>query len=150
MKKEFGLVPLRNFGILDEGRNIYRSAQPLYRYEYKWLHNVLGIKVIFDLRPENIDIRSVKGIGIKIKQFRVKDHEIPTVIQANRFIADVTKLREPALIHCTHGHGRTSTFSVLARVALGWSVKDAIKEEKERFHYEFKHELQEEFLLKNY
>jgi protein tyrosine/serine phosphatase len=54
------------------------------------------------------------------------------------------------LFHCEHGHGRTSTFCVLARIADGWSLEAALKEEKNKFHYEFQHHAQEAFLRKHF
>ena len=48
-----GLIPVRNFGILDEVKGLYRSAQPMYGYEYEWLKNVLNVKTIVNLRSES-------------------------------------------------------------------------------------------------
>lgn len=35
--RNLGLIPLRNFGIVDERLGLYRSAQPMYNYEYPWM-----------------------------------------------------------------------------------------------------------------
>lgn len=149
--KHVGLVPLSNFAVLDKTYPIYRSAQPLHGYQYKWLAEVLGIKLIYNLREENIDTRLSLGLGIGIINFPMRDRRPPTLEIANKFIETI-KANEgiPSLIHCEHGHGRTSTFSVLARVALGWDVNAAIREEEEKFHYNFRHESQKDFLVENF
>lgn len=149
-KRDIGLVPLRNFALVDEKKQIYRSAQPLYGYEYRWLSKMLGIKQIFNLRTEEIDARLTTGLGIGVETISIPDRGVPTLKQALDFMDEIRKIKVPSLIHCTHGHGRTSTFSVLVRIAIGWDVHDAIKEEKIKFHYEFAHPLQEEFLIKNF
>jgi hypothetical protein len=44
MKKNTGLVPLRNFAQIS--KNLFRSAQPEYSYEYAWLKKVAMIVVM--------------------------------------------------------------------------------------------------------
>lgn len=150
--KNFGLVPIRNFGVLDYESGIFRSAQPQYAYEYKWLKDVLGIKTIVNLRGElKHDDRFSEGLGIKVINIDIPDHHPPTVEQAEEFIKLVQSgLPFPMLFHCEHGHGRTSTFSVLTKLALGWTLKDALHHEKEEFKYHFRHPKQKHFLKKNY
>lgn len=147
----YGLVPIRNFGVVNVPAKIYRSAQPYYDYEYAWLKNTLGLETIISLRTElNHDIKS--GLAAKydintVLTFEVKDHFPPTKKQADDFIQLVKGLAgSPLLFHCEYGHGRTSTFSCLAKMALGMTVDQAVVDEKERFHYEFRHPAQEEWL----
>lgn len=149
--KSIGLVPLRNFAVIDSKKKIYRSAQPIYGYEYRWLKDVLGIGKLFNLRSEaSIDEKMAVSLGIGVENIQIPDHQPPTVQQAIRFMNEIRQAKVPTLIHCEHGHGRTSTFTVLTRVALGWHVIDAIKEEEKKFHYQFKHNAQKQFLLKNF
>lgn len=151
MERLLGLVPIRNFAhIID---NIYRSAQPLATYEYKWLSEVVGIDIIVNLRAElDHDKQFINEFNFECHTYSVKDHEPPTIEQANGFINLIKDINitSNVLIHCEHGHGRTSTFSVLAKIAKGVTVEDAIADEKSRFHYHFKHHLQEKFLLDNF
>ena len=150
MEKIPGLVPIRNFAIVDENKRLYRSAQPMYRYEYEWLRNKLGLSHIVNLRSESShDNMFAPANGIEVKTIAVPDHKVPTVEQAQDFIEFVQN-NENILFHCEHGHGRTSTFCVLARIATGWTLEDAIKEELEVFGYEFKHPAQLEFLQSNF
>lgn len=146
--KNVGLIPIRNFGALDKKKGLYRSAQPQYGYEYAWLKNVLGLKTIINLRSEsNHDGNEAIKHGINVVNFMVDDHKIPNDAQVEQF----TKLIQdesnfPLLFHCQHGHGRTSTFCVLARLAMGWTLEEALNEEREKFHYQFRYKAQEDFL----
>lgn len=160
-----GLIPLWNFGEIVP--NLYRSAQPLWGFQYKWLKEWLGVSIIVNLRSESRhDSMNSKLYGLNVMNIDVTDHQPPTIEQAVDFmkfienssftngkdssndarhinqVASVT----PILIHCEHGHGRTSTFSVLAKMALGMSLENAIQDERDRFHYEFRHHTQVEWL----
>lgn len=148
MKNNIGLVPLRNFAILESKEGLYRSAQPLYDYEYDWMKKVLNIKTIVNLREESShDTDFATKHGINVINFLVKDHHTPNENQVNEFIKLIQdKENYPLLFHCAHGQGRTSTFCVIARIASGWTLEEAIKEEQELFHYGFKHPAQLNFL----
>lgn len=150
--KNIGLVPLRNFAVVDQELGVYRSAQPLYDYEYEWLKTTLGIKTIVNLRSESNhdDMFAVKH-GIGVIDFYIPDHKEPTKEQMEHFM-DIIKKGErfPLLFHCAHGHGRTSTFCVLTRLAMGWTLNQALKEESEKFHYSFRHKIQIDFLTSNF
>jgi protein-tyrosine phosphatase len=147
--KNIGLVPLQNFAQLNN--NLYRCAQPLYDYQYQWLKEVLNIKTIINLRDENHhdDNYGIK-YGINVINIDVPDHKTPSKEQCEQFMNIIKNNKEPLLIHCEHGHGRTSTFCVLARLAEGWNVNEAIKEEEEKYHYNFKHHSQKQFLINNF
>lgn len=148
MKKSLGLVPLMNFAIVDEDKEIYRSAQPILNYQYGWLKEMLNLKTIVNLRSEaSIDSNHAERAGIKVVEFKVPDHHEPTEEQALEFMKLVKdESNFPLLFHCEHGHGRTSTFCVLLRLAQGWTLDDAMKEETEKFHYKFRHQTQLNFL----
>jgi protein-tyrosine phosphatase len=143
---QIGLVPLRNFAIVSRRRKIYRSAQPMYNYEYKWLAKTLGIKHIINLRSEkNIDEKFAPQHGINVLTIAVKDHHPPTLVQARQFMEFISSTSEPVLFHCEHGHGRTSTFHILTMLALGMSLDRALKNHENNYHYNFKHSYQREF-----
>lgn len=143
--KNLGLIPLTNFGIVIP--KLYRSAQPLFGYQYNWVKEVLGVDTIVNLRSEkNVDQKFCDKLGINSVTFAVKDHFPPTEQMAIDFIEFVKNHKGKMLIHCEHGHGRTSTFSVLSKVAHGFDIEKAIEDERERFHYQFKHKSQEDFL----
>lgn len=146
---KLGLVPLRNFAIVDAKKKIYRSAQPLYSYEYDWLKNKIGIKRIVNLRNElDHDTSFSAKRGIEVIDVSVPDHTIPTLDQAHEFMNTIRTNKVPILIHCAHGHGRTSLFCVLARIAQGWSLDQALEEQEKVFHYTFRHPKQLKFLKK--
>lgn len=90
-------------------------------YEYKWLKDTAQIDKIINLRKEsNHDQFFAPTFGIQVSDYKVPDHEVPTLEQAKNFIDEIkasVKNNQKVLIHCEHGHGRTSTFCVLARIA---------------------------------
>lgn len=148
-----GLVPLMNFAVVDSENHIYRCAQPHIEYQYKWLKDVLKLETIVNLRSElNIDSKFGERHEISVHTFKVADHNEPTVDQANRFVELIRNKKpdSPLLFHCEHGHGRTSTFCVLTRLAQGWALEKALQEESNIFHYSFKHHAQIEFLERFY
>lgn len=148
MNSGIGLVPLRNFGIVREG--LYRSAQPQYGYEYEWLKKTLGIQHIINLRKESRhDTIYAPSHGIEVTNIDVADHNPPSYDQADLFTQLLLR-KVPTLFHCEHGHGRTSTFSVIAKVHAGQTLDQAVKDEEDRFHYQFKHLAQIDFLRKYY
>ena len=139
------LVPIRNFGQLNA--NLYRSAQPMYKYEYEWLVRELVLEKIVNLRSElNHDHMFAEPLGIEVVQIPFPDHKPPTNSQAREWQKLVKENKVPMLFHCEHGHGRTSTMSVLAKMALGDSLEQALRSEKEDFGYEFKHQEQIDWL----
>lgn len=149
--EQFGLIPIRNFGVILPEQKIFRSAQPMYSYEFRWLADVAGIKRIINLRSEmDIDKRHASMYGIENHTILVADHNPPTMEQVEQFKNLISNTNLPTLIHCEHGHGRTSTFSVLTKLAFGWTLEDAFKDEQERFHYHFKHHTQLDFLNEHF
>jgi protein-tyrosine phosphatase len=149
---KLGLIPLRNFGIVNKESQVYRSAQPIYSYEYEWLRKMLNIDCIINLRAESRhDNNLAPKHGIEVVNIDVEDHKAPTKEQADLFIKilhDKLDKRESVLIHCEHGHGRTSTFSVLAAIIMGQTLDQAIAQENNDFHYQFRHPQQIDFLNK--
>lgn len=146
-----GLIPLWNFG--EVAPKLFRSAQPLYAFQYDWLHRILDVSKIYNLRAESRHDERTAGDEIEVVNVNVKDHFPPTFMDAVNFMTAVKHDREKGiatLIHCEHGHGRTSTFSILAKMALGDSLEQAIEDEKERFHFEFRHHAQEQWLKDNF
>lgn len=150
MKQNMGLIPLKNFGVVSELHGIYRSAQPMYGYEYEWMKKMLEIRHIVNLRAESHHDDDFSKFGFGVLHLNVVDHRPPTIDQAKMFMKFVRECKNPILIHCCHGHGRTSTFSILAKLALGWTFKRAMEDELKRFHYNFKHECQLEFLKEHF
>lgn len=143
---KIGIAPLRNFAVVEDEK-LYRSAQPIFNYEFAWIKNTLGVKTIVNLRAESdIDSRRAPE-GLNVVNIRVKDHFIPTSDQVQAFIDTLKdESNYPILFHCEHGHGRTSTFCVLARMIMGWTYEQAMSEEENDFNYHFKYEPQIKFL----
>jgi protein-tyrosine phosphatase len=112
------------------------------------------VDIIFNLRKElHRDEKYGVKHGMQVISIEIPDHQEPTLEQALSFIGQVhhaLAYGQKILIHCEHGHGRTSTFAVLARLAQGWTLEHALQEEEEVFHYCFNHPAQKEFLIKNF
>lgn len=151
-ESNLGLIPLVNFSVVNAKHLIFRSGQPLHRKDYKWLHDNLDIEDIIDLRAEsNDDEQKAPEFGIKVWKIPVVDGDAPSIDQGDTFISILRRLLEenrPALIHCEHGHGRTSTFCVLAQLVMGMGFEDAMNEEKVKYRYDFHHQEQIDFLKK--
>lgn len=144
-KKNLGLIPLRNFAVIDHKRNILRSEQPSADFVYGWLRDHCGIKTLINIRSEkNIDGKHAPKYGINVITFRVKDHHPPTMKQVRRFM-ELIKNQKDVLIHCEHGHGRTSTFSILTKIALGATLTESLRDERKRFKFKFTHPSQNQF-----
>lgn len=144
--ENLGLVPLLNFGQIND--NIFRSAQPRYNYQFEWLRDIIGIEVLVDLRSENnIDDRVGVEHGFEVFDVNIPDHHAPSLEDVERFreFYEENKGRK-ILIHCAHGQGRTTTFSVLVRLFEGWTLDQAIQEQESECRYHFKHPKQLEFL----
>lgn len=146
--KNFGLIPVKNFGQVSD--LVFRSAQPIYNYEYQWLKNVVGIDLIVNLRAEkDRDAKYAPVHGIDSVTIPVKDHQAPSydnVEAFNHVLIKAMAENKKVLIHCEHGHGRTSTFSVIAKILSGSTFDEAINQEKEEFNYTFKYQSQIDFL----
>ena len=141
-----GLIPLLNFAEM-EANKLYRSAQPMFPYQYKWLKNKLNLTHIINLREESrLDERLAGPLGISVTNIDVKDHHPPSYEQGLMFMNLIQTPGVTALFHCEHGHGRTSTFAVIARLARGWSLEKALQEEYEVFDYHFVHQKQLDWL----
>lgn len=77
----------------------------------------------------------------------VKDHHPPTLDQARQWLTLCNRHRtgDAVYVHCKNGHGRASTFSMLVRLAQGWSL-DRAMEEQIRYGFPESEKAQIEFL----
>lgn len=149
--EQLGLIPVPNFGIISPSHKLLRSAQPQYLFQYQWLKNVPKVERIINLRAEkDIDSKFAEKLGIENHTILVPDHKTPTLEQVEEFQKLLNDNTLTTLIHCAHGHGRTSTFSVLAKLSIGMTLEEAIADEEKRFHYHFKYPAQIGFLKEFY
>jgi protein-tyrosine phosphatase len=134
------LLAVRNFAEVHPG--LYRGAQPVDDFEYQWLRETFGVNAIVNLRAEAPTLDNDKGISLVT--LAVVDDKAPTFEQADIFVRTITN--GSTFYHCAHGHGRTSTFTVIARLHEGWTLEAAMREERDRFGYAFKNFSQIDFL----
>ena len=146
--EKIGLAPLMNFAQVSE--TVFRSAQPRYEYQYDWIKDKLGVEVLVNLRSESdLDDRIGTKHGFEVFDIKVPDHHAPTLEQVKKFKKFYSKNKhKKMLVHCAHGQGRTTTFCVLIRLFDGWQLDEALCEQREVYHYSFKHQEQLEFLKK--
>lgn len=140
-------VDIENFAWMQPW--LARGGQP-GENEFRALDRA-GVNFIvnFRQRDESADVyrstRRAKPVHVP-----VKNDYAPTDEQALRWL-DFCAQRAPGdkfYIHCHAGHGRTSTFCILVRLAQGDPLERAVTEEKRYgFDPEGKHRRQYEFLL---
>ena len=136
---------LPNFGWMTPW--LGRGAEPTPA-GFKWLADQRFVTVV-NLRSED-DTESYvdAGLGLTHVRFSVEDNAAPTLDQAKDWLtlcADAA--RRPIFVHCQSGHGRTSTFCILVRLAQGKKLSDAIDEQATRYGFKPKHDVaQVEFL----
>lgn len=141
------LLAVRNFAQVIPGL-LYRGAQPHSQFEYDWLAQ-MGVKGLVNLRTAATarEQRNADRLGFSLVTLGVVDDTAPSVEQARTFITMLQQARNyPLYVHCKHGHGRTSTFCILARLAQGASLEAAFAEQH-TLGYVPVHVSQREFLV---
>ncbi|MBC5815727.1 MAG: dual specificity protein phosphatase family protein [Candidatus Eremiobacteraeota bacterium] len=65
------------------------------------------------------------------------DNTPPAQEQAMQFLQTCAEdSRHQIFVHCQSGHGRTSTFCCLVRLAQGWKLDDAVDEAVQRYGFQ--------------
>lgn len=103
---------------------------------YRWLKET-GFTTIVNLRAEdNTEALLCDALGLGHVQVPVVDNLAPSDQQALSFLAMCADgAHRPLFVHCESGHGRTSTFCILLRLAQGWRLDDAIEEQRKNFGF---------------
>jgi uncharacterized protein (TIGR01244 family) len=120
------------FGVVVPGK-LYRCRQPEGR-EWRLLER-LGIRTVVNLRPREedpaafaADERACAAAGARLVSIPMP-HNLPTEVQARRFLRVVRGSDGPVLVHCEHGEDRTGLMTAAYRVAeQGWTVRKAAAE----------------------
>lgn len=98
---------------------------------------------VVNLRAEdNTESFLTKDLGLQCHYIPVSDNVAPSDAQAFEWLnlcAD--SAARPIFIHCQSGHGRTSTFCILLRLAQGRKLEDAIDEEVRHFGFKPEHDV---------
>ncbi|GAC1652505.1 MAG: hypothetical protein NVS9B12_01940 [Vulcanimicrobiaceae bacterium] len=115
---------------------------------YKWLVNS-GVKTIVNLRAEDNTEELLAPLGFELVHIPVADNAAPSQEQAMQWLALASEeARRPLYIHCQSGHGRTSTFCILFRLAQGWKLSDSIAEEAQKYGFQPDHDVLQVAFLK--
>lgn len=128
------LKDVPNFGRISDW--LCRGAHP-NPAGYKWLVQSAGVKSIVNLRAEDNTEALLAPLGFTPLHIPVVDNAPPSQEQAMQWLAlAADPASRPLYVHCQSGHGRTSTFCILIRLAQGWKLGDAIDEETRKYGFE--------------
>lgn len=123
------MEPIEAFGWVEPW--LARGAQPRAE-QYRWLAEQ-GFQIVVSLRSKQeergIERAAPQLLAVAIP---VEDHHAPTDEQALkwlRFCACVEN-RTKMYVHCRQGHGRTSVFCALVRLAQGTDLSVALAEDR--------------------
>lgn len=126
---------LENFGWVTD--YLARGADP-NPAGFRWLVQAAEIATVVNLRAEdNTEAALAPELKFEAVQIPVVDNKAPSQEQGMQFLqlcADGSK--RPLFVHCQSGHGRTSTFCALVRLAQGWKLEDAIDEAVQRYGFQ--------------
>lgn len=118
---------VKNLTIVDD--RVWRSAAPSAR-TYDDLADA-GVRTIVDLRAEenlHVDVEKLSALGIRWVHLPIRDGQIPTDEQVQRFLTEVRDSEGITLVHCGAGVGRTGAMVAAYRVKTGLSSGlDAMK-----------------------
>jgi protein tyrosine/serine phosphatase len=130
---------LANFGWLEPWAG--RGAEPTPA-GFKWLRDFQFTTVVNLREEDNTEALLATDLGLKHQYIPVRDNQAPIDAQTFDWLnlcADVTA--RPLFVHCQSGHGRTSTFCILLRLAQGWKLEDAIDEQAKRYGFKPEHDV---------
>jgi protein tyrosine phosphatase (PTP) superfamily phosphohydrolase (DUF442 family) len=104
---------------------LWRSPQPrLAGLEYL---RDLGVRQVICLRQESDQSERLCGpLGLTCHKLSVTDMDVPDLDQVSRFLDWVGPGREPGLVHCQAGQGRTGVFVACYRIHHGMNPDEAV------------------------
>jgi protein tyrosine/serine phosphatase len=137
---------LPNFGWIEPW--LARGGEP-NPAGYKWLHDT-GIKTVVNLRAEDDTEAALdQSLGLAHVQVPVVDNHAPSLQQALDWLAFcATASNRPIFVHCQSGHGRTSTFCILVRLAQGVALDEALHEQEKLYGFNPDHDAAQLTFLK--
>jgi protein tyrosine/serine phosphatase len=129
---------LPNFGWVEAW--LARGAEPTPA-GFKWLRDA-AVKTVVNLRAEDDTEAPLDAtLGLAHVQVAVNDNAAPTLQQALDWLAlCATSANRPIFVHCRSGHGRTSTFCILVRLAQGIALDDAVHEQEKLYGFNADHD----------
>ena len=83
-----------------------------------------GVRTIVDLRAEDnvrVDTARLRSLGVRYVRIPIRDGQVPSSSQVDRFLEAVNESRGVTLVHCGAGVGRTGAMVAAYLVANGES-----------------------------
>lgn len=110
-------VAIDNFAAVDD--RVYRSAAP-ERPDYLALADI-GVTTVVDLRAEAglEDVDAASDAGLDRVSLPIRDGQLPSAAQVERFLAVVDDAPGAVLLHCGAGVGRTGAMAAYYLNATG-------------------------------
>lgn len=109
---------VKNFAVVDE--HVWRGAAPTAT-GYRELA-ARGVTTVVDLRAEenvNVDPDMLAGLGLTRVSIPIRDGQIPSEEQIDRFVAAVRNSTGTVFVHCGAGVGRTGAMAASYLVRVG-------------------------------
>ncbi|MGH7330679.1 MAG: protein-tyrosine phosphatase family protein, partial [Polyangiaceae bacterium] len=102
-----------------------RGGQPV-RDDYGRLYES-GIRLVVNLRKNHDEAADIERHAPRLTSLRipVRNDRAPSDEQAEKWLAlcEAARGQLPIYVHCHEGHGRTSVFCGLVRIAQGWDLE---------------------------
>lgn len=102
---------------------VWRGAAPSWS-AYARLADA-GVTTVVDLRAESnvhVDAERLDGMGIRYVNLPIRDGQVPTSEQVERFLREVDASDGVTFVHCGAGVGRTGAMAAAYLVASGKTV----------------------------
>jgi protein tyrosine/serine phosphatase len=129
---------------------LMRGAQPQSE-DYCQLFDA-GIRAIVNLRKHD-DSVTIEKFAPQVLAVRipVANHHAPSRTQALTWLEFCQSMRAawPIFVHCHAGHGRTSVFCGLVRIAQGWDFQRML-DEQQSYGFEPRREVEQAQFLEQF
>jgi protein tyrosine phosphatase (PTP) superfamily phosphohydrolase (DUF442 family) len=129
-RADVGIDRVDGVGGIDKVRHVdgklWAGAHP-QRQGYESLA-AAGVGTVIDLRAEEDaaeDDAYIRSLGLELVHLPIRDGQIPSAAEVERFVSLVTEAEGTVFVHCGAGVGRTGSMTAAYLVATGQSSSSA-------------------------